>query len=67
MEPYQQRVIDEKKELDEKINRLDAFSGSVFCQTLLFEEQELLVKQSLVMKQYSNILGKRIMKFKSGR
>ncbi len=63
MEDYQQRVIDEKKELDEKLGKLRVFIRSAKFPTLPFIERDLLRKQMFVMEEYSEILGKRIMLF----
>ncbi len=63
MQPHEQRVVDEKKELDEKLTKLTAFfSGKIFS-TLPLDEQERLKQQSEVMEKYSNILHERITHF----
>ena len=60
MENYQQRVIDEKKELDGRIYKLSAFiDGDVFNE-LSAEEQRLLNSQLKVIQEYSMILNDRI-------
>jgi hypothetical protein len=65
MHPHQQRVIDEKTDLDLKANALIGFIGSnsIFLQ-LDPAEQERLTDQSDVMCVYSEILGARIAAFK---
>lgn len=62
--PHQQRVVDEKKELDEKATKLSQFIGTnpVF-ETIDAEEQERMKEQCEIMWQYSEILGKRIAAF----
>ena len=62
--PHQQRVIDEKKELDDKATKLSQFIGTnpVF-ETIDDEEQERMKEQCEIMWQYSEILGKRIAAF----
>lgn len=60
MEAYQQRVVDEKEELDEKLAKLRVFFNSVLFETLSGEERELLVEQEKVMTEYSEILRKRL-------
>ena len=62
--PHQQRVINEKGELDEKATALSNFirSSQIF-ETLDPAEQERLKEQNDVMWQYSEILGKRIAAF----
>jgi hypothetical protein len=64
MQPHQQRVVDEKTELDTKAKALSEFIGNnpVFL-TLDAAEQERLKEQNDVMWQYSEILGARIAAF----
>lgn len=65
MAPHQQRVVDEKSDLDEKIAKLHAFiEGNDFFRTLPSDEQERLRQQRLAMTVYSDILGERIQHFK---
>jgi hypothetical protein len=62
--PYQQRVVDEKVELDKKANALSDFIGnSPIFETLDAAEQERLKEQNDVMWQYSEILGARVAAF----
>jgi hypothetical protein len=62
--PHQQRVVDEKSELDTKAKALSNFIGtSHIFETLDADEQELLKEQNDIMWQYSEILGKRIAAF----
>ena len=64
MQPYQQRVIEEKAELDKKAHALSDFIGnSPVFDTLDPAEQERLKEQNDVMWQYSEILGARIAAF----
>jgi len=64
METYQQRVIDEKAELDKRANAFSEFIGrSPIFETLDPAEQERLKQQNDVMWQYSEILGARIKAF----
>lgn len=62
--PHQQRVIDEKKELDDKATKLSQFIGTnpVF-ETIGVDERERMKEQCEIMWQYSEILGKRIAAF----
>jgi hypothetical protein len=61
---YQQRVIDEKSELDEKIAKLgDFIQSSAIFQDLPSDEKERLVRQHSCMGEYSEILGERISAF----
>lgn len=64
MHPYQQRVIDEKSELDKRINALLDFvtNRHVFL-TLDKDEQDRMLKQGRLMEQLSEVLGQRIEAF----
>ena len=63
MKPHEERVIHEKYELDEKINRLVDFMNKAVYPTLDVFEQRRLIMQRDAMKQYSIILGERIQAF----
>jgi hypothetical protein len=64
LQPYQQRVVEEKAELDTKAHALSLFIGhSPLFETLDSAEQERLKEQNDVMWQYSEILGARIAAF----
>ena len=66
MQAHQQRVVDEKKELDDKLGKLlafiDAGKGPTFS-TLVTEERERLTTQARIMREYSDILADRIAAF----
>ena len=67
MQEFQQRVVDEKTELDDKIAKLGSFidgagNTSVFGE-LPEDEQERMVRQRSCMQEYSGILGERIAAF----
>ena len=64
LQPHQQRVVDEKTELDAKATALSQFIGhSPIFGTLDPAEQERLKEQNDVMWQYSEILAARIAAF----
>ena len=64
LQPHQQRVVDEKNELDTKANALSQFIGlSPIFEKLDAAEQERLKLQNDVMWQYSEILAARIAAF----
>lgn len=64
MEPYQQRVLDEKAELETRAKALSTFIGtSKIFAGLPETEQKLLREQCEVMWQYFEILEKRIALF----
>ena len=57
---YQQRVIDEKAELDERLVNLLNFPN---FEDLPQDEQDRMWRQAKAMKRYSEILGQRIEAF----
>lgn len=63
--PHQQRVLDEKRDLDDKLHRLTAFISSEKFSTIVQDEAERgrLVCQEEAMKDYSAILAERIANF----
>lgn len=63
MAPHQQRVVDEKAELDSKLGKLKAFFGTEDFGSLDNAEMDRLQRQADVMQQYSGILGDRIAAF----
>lgn len=63
MEEYQQRVVNEKAELDRKLYLLIMFLDGETFKTLPSEEQERMQQQLGVMKEYSKILGERVAAF----
>jgi len=64
MQPHQQRVINEKEELDKKATALSEFIGNnPIFDTLDPAEQERLKVQNDIMWQYSEILAERIAAF----
>jgi len=65
LQPHEQRVIDEKDDLESKIKKLGPFilDNPIF-KTLPEEEQKDLNNQYDIMNQYLYILQKRINQFK---
>lgn len=63
MEPYQERVIVERVELDDKLSRLRAFMTTESFRGLSQESRDRLVRQERVMTEYSAILKERIAAF----
>lgn len=61
--PHQQRVIEEKAELDARLEKLIPFMSSDTCHNLPFDERGRLKRQAEVMEMYSGILGARINHF----
>jgi hypothetical protein len=64
MEPHQQRVVEEQKELETKTVALHKFilESPIFGK-LASEEQERLKRQYSVMVEYNEILNERIAAF----
>lgn len=63
MQPHQERVVAEKKDLDEKLSKLEAFFSNPTFGKLPVDEQARLSKQASLMHQYSEVLGERIAAF----
>jgi hypothetical protein len=63
MQPHQQRVVDEKASLDDKLTKLRQFFGSAIFSALPDAEQSRLRTQQVAMSTYSDILGERIAAF----
>jgi hypothetical protein len=63
LEPFQQRVVAEKAELDMRIERLRAFLTTEIFASLDQAEQGRMTQQLSVMRDYSDILGERIRAF----
>lgn len=61
--PFQQRVIDEKAELDVKWKKLKEFMGGETYNSLPEGERNRLLIQEFLMTQYSLILAERIRYF----
>ena len=61
---HQQRVVDEKTELDTKAKALSEFIGNnPMFEGINPDEQERMILQNDIMWQYSEILGRRIKAF----
>jgi len=61
---YQQRVVDEKSELDKKLFALTTFlQGDVYAKMPAGRAKGLMVEQHTAMEDYSRVLAKRIALF----
>jgi hypothetical protein len=58
--PHQQRVLDEKGELDGRLSKLREFFATPTFEALDADERDRLTRQSQVMGEYSLILNERI-------
>lgn len=63
LEAYQQRVVDEKQELDSKLDKLRAFLKTDTALGMPFLDRNLMVEQERVMTKYSDVLAERINRF----
>jgi hypothetical protein len=63
MQPHQQRVVDEKCELDARLAKLTPFFNTPIFAGLGPDEQIRLGDQAYAMRTYSDILGQRIAAF----
>lgn len=61
---WQQRVVDERKELEEKANKLKDFLVHTGFSNLLKEDRLLLVDQHTIMREYIRVLTRRIDRFR---
>ena len=60
MDAWQERVVQEKAELDEKINKLEQFFSTETYARLSNKHLDLFDKQIVAMRQYSEALEGRI-------
>ena len=63
LEPHQQRVVDEKAELDERFAKLNAFTLTATFERLDGDERSRLLEQANLMTKYSAVLRARIAAF----
>ena len=63
MQPYQERVVNERAELAEKVNKLGAFLFTAQFDTVPREEQFRLARQHFLMSAYLAVLDERIRVF----
>jgi hypothetical protein len=63
LQPYQERVIAERDDLQQKIEALDRFTGSDTFRSLKLKEQYRQVRQLNHMRSYREVLNERIEDF----
>lgn len=63
MQAYQERVVEEKRELDEKLAKLDTFANTEQYAALSVKEQTQMTRQLCIMHNYSKVLGDRMEAF----
>ena len=64
LQPHQQRVVDEHRDLDEKAIKLSVFVDGIAFAGLDSVDRALLREQLVVMRQYLYVLKQRIARFK---
>ena len=65
LQPYQQRVVEEKVDNDARLSRLTAFIGSGAFASVAPDEQARLERQRGIMTELSQVLGERIEAFEA--
>lgn len=63
MAPYQERVIAERDDLQQKIEALERFTGTDQMRSLSLKDQYRLVRQLNHMRSYRDVLNERIEDF----
>jgi hypothetical protein len=63
MEAFQQRVVDEKTELSDKLDKLETFVDGKIYNSLPPAEQSRLSRQLLIMRLYEQVLSERVSAF----
>ncbi len=63
MKPWQERAVEEKRQLRLRLTALQAFLETPAFQDLSMREQDLLVEQEALMECYETILSDRIRLF----
>ena len=63
MTPYQQRVVAEREDLVDKLDKLSEFLKGDVYRSLPADERERLARQYNIMVSYSNVLVERIIHF----
>lgn len=66
MKPHELRVVEERKELQIKVEALEEFLKSNMFENLSQTQQDLLIQQLLHMTKYSLVLATRIYLFENG-
>ena len=66
MEEYQERAIEEQRELNERLVRLIRFTTTDTYRKLDREDRELLTSQQHAMIHYNDVLSQRIARFNRG-
>jgi hypothetical protein len=65
MQPFQQRVVEECRELRGKLDKLNQFVQTEMFNQLPSDERDRLMKQRSIMDEYAAVLDARIGAFQS--
>ena len=63
MEAYQERVLEERAQLNDRLNKLDAWLYTEKFNCLSLDDQDLLITQQRIMVEYLDVLDQRINNF----
>lgn len=65
--PHQQRVVEERDQLSERLAKLDVFTshGNAVYEALPQAERDRLLRQTIVMSMYLTVLNERIAAFET--
>lgn len=66
LQPWQERVVEERAQLKDRLEKLRAFSRGPMGATLDLIDRHLLLNQDVAMDMYLRTLDKRIARFSNG-
>jgi hypothetical protein len=66
LQPHQQRMLDERQELAERVEKLDAFHRSPAFKELSIDERCDMREQYIYMLNYLFVLNRRIARWNAG-
>jgi hypothetical protein len=64
MQPFQQRVIEERRELRDKLDKLNEFVETAMFNKLPHVEKGRMLRQRSLMADYAEVLDERIANFR---
>ena len=63
MEAHQERVLEERTQLNDRLVKLDSFLYTEKFNCLSMDDQDLLITQQAFMERYLDVLDQRIANF----
>jgi hypothetical protein len=63
VEAHQERVLEERTQLNDRLVKLDSFLYTEKFNCLSMDDQDLLITQQAIMEQYLDVLDQRIANF----